>query len=109
MDQSENAETQNWKTLALHSGGFPTLHHRRHFHKAFSGVFLTLLAIGFTSNVFAQGGTSTLRSLKPEAQKVVIGGSRQNLLFRLRTIGPNRPAGKATAPSSQISPGLGRK
>ncbi len=55
MDQSENAETQNWKTLALHSGGFPTLHHRRHFHKAFSGVFLTLLAIGFTSNVFAQG------------------------------------------------------
>jgi hypothetical protein len=73
MRQREKAETQNRKTLALDSGSFPPLrhllHHRRHFHKAVSVGFLTLLTIGFTSSVFAQQEPVPFEVANPKHKK----------------------------------------
>jgi hypothetical protein len=58
MERREKAESQNWKTLARHRG-------KRYFHKAVSVICLTLLTIGFTGRVFAQGEPVPFDVLNP--------------------------------------------
>ena len=69
MQQREKAETQNRKTFALDSGSFPPPHHRRHFHKAVSVGFLTLLTIGLAPSVFAQEEPVPFEVANPKHKK----------------------------------------
>jgi hypothetical protein len=60
--ESPNWKTQNWKTLARHRG-------TRYFHKAVSVMCLTLLTIGFTGRVFAQGEPVPFEVSNPKHKK----------------------------------------